>query len=48
VFTTVNIVLWAVVWGAVQLLLFGEGVFAAVVQAGLAGVVFSALYLYLT
>ena len=48
VFTTVNVVVWAVVWGAVQLLLFGEGVFAAVVQAGLAGVVFSALYLYLT
>ena len=48
VFTTVNVVAWAVVWGAVQLLLFGEGVFAAVVQAGLAGVVFSALYLYLT
>jgi len=46
-FTAVNTVVWALVWGAVQLLLFDGGVFMAVLQAGLAGIVFSALYLYL-
>lgn len=46
VFTTVNAVVWATVWGGVQFALFGDGVFVAAVQAGLAGVVFSAMYLY--
>ncbi len=46
VFTTVNVVAWVLVWGAVQLLLFDGGLFEAVLQAGLAGIAFSVLYLY--
>ena len=48
VFTAVNVAVWALVWGGVQLLLFGGGgAYSAAVEAGLAAVVFSALYLYL-
>lgn len=47
VFTTVTTVAWVLVWGAIQLLLFEDGLFMAVLQAGLAGIVFSMLYLYL-
>jgi hypothetical protein len=47
VFTTVNTVAWVVVWGAIQLFLFDGGLFEAVLQAGLAGIAFSMLYLYL-
>ncbi len=46
VFTTVNVVAWVLVWGTVQLLLFDDGLFEAVLQAGLAGIAFSILYLY--
>ena len=45
-FTAVNAVAWALVWGGIQFLLFGGGVFTAAVEAGLAGIVFSMLYLY--
>jgi len=47
VFTAVNTVAWVLVWGTIQVVLFDGGVFTAVLQAGLAGVAFSALYLYL-
>ena len=47
VFTTVNTVAWVLVWGAIQVALFDGGLFEAVLQAGLAGIVFSMLYLYL-
>ncbi|MDS0257980.1 hypothetical protein NDI56_01000 [Haloarcula sp. S1CR25-12] len=47
VFTTVTTVAWVLVWGAIQLLLFDGGLFEAVLQAGLAGIAFSVLYLYL-
>jgi len=45
VFTTVARV---VVWRAIQLLLFDGGLFMAVLQAGLAGIAFSVLRLYLS
>jgi hypothetical protein len=47
IFTTVNTVAWVLVWGAIQLFLFDGGLFEAVLQAGLAGIAFSILYLYL-
>lgn len=47
VFTTVTTVTWVLVWGAIQLLLFDDGLFEAVLQAGLAGIAFSILYTYL-
>lgn len=47
VFTAVNTVAWVLVWGTIQLLFFDGGLFEAVLQAGLAGIAFSVLYLYL-
>ncbi|MFC6756058.1 MULTISPECIES: hypothetical protein [Haloarcula] len=47
VFTTVNTLAWVIVWGAIQLVLLDGGLFEAVLQAGLAGIAFSVLYLYL-
>ena len=47
VFTTVTTVVWVLVWETIQLLFFDGGRFEAVLQAGLAGIAFSILYLNL-
>ena len=47
VFTAVNVVLWVAGWGLIHSLFFDDGLFMAVLQAGLAGIVFSMLYRYL-